>query len=155
MTIWCRKNSSFTADIIRQHHKILSQKGKHLPKVEMYFFLRCKFSCNLWKSLSINHYKDYASDVLSLRKCTQLLAVLYPVNTSLQKCKHLFYLGLVYIYNICTSSEKKWNLFVRSLETGRRASLWQPFLVCFVTIANKFILLTKYVYCVYSAMLKS
>ena len=74
MTIWCRKNSSFTADIIRQHHKILSQKGKHSPKVEMYFFLQCKFSCNLWKSLSINHYKD----VLSLRKLHPIIICFVP-----------------------------------------------------------------------------
>ena len=41
-------------------------------------------------------------------------------------------------YTIYVHCRKIYNLFVRALETGRKASIWQTFVACFTASANKF-----------------
>ena len=41
-------------------------------------------------------------------------------------------------YTIYVHCQKIYNLFVRTLEKGRKASLWRVFLTCFAASANQF-----------------
>ena len=55
----------------------------------------------------------------------------------------IFHIGFLYgymtrIYTIYVHCLKISNLLVRALQTGRKASLWRDFLVCFATSANQF-----------------
>ena len=63
---------------------------------------------------------------------------------------------MLYVCAIYVDCRKILKLFVRALETGRKASPWRSFLTCFEASANEFyFLLTIHLYCVYPAMSKS
>jgi hypothetical protein len=44
---------------------------------------------------------------------------------------------------------------VRALETGKKASHWQPFLSCFEAGANDFYMIRQYMYIIYPVLSKS
>jgi hypothetical protein len=45
--------------------------------------------------------------------------------------------------------QKTYNLFVRALEIGRKAILWQAFLSCFPASANEFYIFEQCIYIVF------